>query len=163
MSKYFENLFRPELGGLVRGFNLGDSVDDVLKTEVGDKHDAVSRSTLSYTNYLYREFGICYDIYYVYDANRNVKEISISMQYNQEEDNLCPFADFTKLIDEIDKHLQKQYGVPATEIRKDKFAGESRFDTWQVDKGKPIKILKVVYAEPKNKIKKAFRVDFSLL
>lgn len=163
MSIYFDELFRPVLGSLVRGVNLGDAISRIETLENTEKNDSESRMTLTCSARLHPSFGLFYNVYYIYNSTKNITKISISVQYNQYIDNLCPFSDFTKLITEIDGYLQKHYGNPNTEIRKDKFAGESRFDTWEISSDSQIKILKVVYAEPKNKIKKAFRLDFSLL
>lgn len=159
----FDHIFGPERGGLVRGAQLGDSLDSVIarESEHCDVSDSESRLTLTVSAKADPAHDLYYNVYYIYDADRVVQKISVSAQYNQYIDNLPPFAHFTALLKAISSMLKERYGKPVVEELATKFVGKEKFDQWRPQSDALKKVLLATYAEPKNKIKKAFRVDYS--
>lgn len=153
----------PARGGLLRGTQLGDRLDDVLARETDgvSTSDSPDRFTLTVSGKADPSHELCYNIYYIYDAERSVRSMSISVQYNQYIDSLPPFADFSELLKELSAHLKQHYGKPDVVEEKVRSAGKDKFEKWFPKDKAEKKVLLVTYAEPKNKIKKAFRIDFS--
>lgn len=159
----FDSIFIPARGGLLRGTQLGDKLDAVLARETDDVsvNDSPDRFTLTVSGKAHPAHELSYNVYYIYDAERCVRSMSISVQYNQYIDSLPPFADFSELLKELAASLKQRYGKPEAVEEKVRPAGKDKFEKWFPKDGPLKKVLLVTYAEPKNKIKKAFRLDLS--
>ena len=163
MSTMFDRIFGLGRGGLLRGTQMGDALDAVVARESADcdMSHSPDRFTLTVSGLADPSYGLSYNIYYVYNADKVIQRLSVSVQYNQYVDNLPPFAEFSALLKAVSAMLKERYGKPEVVEEKTKFVGKEKFEKWFPQEELLKKVLLATYAEPRNKIKKAFRVDYS--
>lgn len=146
---------------LARGLRLGDSLDQVLGQESGTPYHNLTSRVLTYSYPISGRSSLYYNVYYTYDETRSLREISLSLEFDQRADKPGSFKTFEKMLTDIHNYLEVRFGEPETQITKTRAAGDEIYHRWQPADLPGVQILKVLYANPKYGIKRAIRVDFT--
>lgn len=161
-NNFLEIVKNPE-NKLFRNIDLEEKIENVIMNEGKNYYESTEIMTfLRYYFKLISSKEFEYKIVYYYDNNRLIDIISLTIEFDIGLRNNITIDEFDDLVKEFNHFLENKYGKPEIKSKNVKGNGKEVYNTW-IDitvADKPIQIVQIFYANKKEGIEKAMKLEF---
>jgi len=161
VKQYLNTILKPTEGKLFRGFNLGDSLDEVIQKEgEGYEHDTTFIPFYRYYFPIAEDKTFQFKMVYYAEGGPFLGQITMDAVFNSDEDNDLTLEEFQQLFEELYQYLEEKYGPAKVETVKQ---GKDKeiYHEWiiKTDADNSASISLVRYQDSRSDVKDAIKLD----
>ena len=161
VKQYLNTILKPIEDKLFRGFNLGDSLEEVIKAEgEGYEHDDTFIPFYRYYFPIAEDKTFQYKMVYYAEGGPFLGQITMDAIFGSDQDNDLTQEEFQQLFEELYRSLEDKYGSAKVETVKQ---GKDKeiYHEWiiKIDADNSASISLVRYQDSRSDVKDAIKLD----